>query len=173
MLYSYITIQAMFVMMHSIPPEDSTLSIHMHNHRVSCTPLTFSQTTMQTAVMWLIILTDKGQSRWCAHSTWSVHTHTHRVSCTPYQTIMYGLLYWSQLLIRVWLHYYGSNHNCSISLNINSLQCDGVWKFLVGTDLWKLSQVYKCNNSIILNENLDLFADINIIQVSNLTKLQG
>lgn len=35
------------------------------------------------------------------------------------------------------------------------------------------SSVYKCNNRIILNENLDLFADINIIQVSNLTKLQG
>ena len=139
MLYSHTIIQAMFVMIHSfhlkIPPERSRAQPQSILHPFHT--FTFI-TDNQTSIMLLIILTDKEHLRWCAHSTWGAHTHNHRVSCTHYQTIAYGLLYWSRPLIRIWWHYYWSNNNCSISLNNNSLQCDDVWKFLVGTYPWKL-----------------------------------
>ena len=98
--------------------------------------------------MWHTRLTNKEQSRWCAHSTWSAHTYNHWVSCIHYQTIVYGFLYSRQLLSEVWLHDYGSNHNCLISLNIDSLQCDSVRKFLERTDLWKLKVENQMNKNV-------------------------
>jgi len=98
---------------------------------------------------WLHALTKEVLCRWCAYFSWSVHIHNCWVSGIVHQASVYTHLNWSWSLICIWRYYSWPTHGGGAVWCINLLKSDLVWKFLEGTNWWKLRIKIKIQSKLL------------------------